>query len=114
VKIGWYGVHYALMPCCALITTVYGQRAPDPEPAMASKKPDAQRRQARCIFAYHAAAWQCEGLRVVRQPAFVVTDAHEDARRRVGCHLQALVSGHRHWGWGDACGGLIPSISLLS
>jgi hypothetical protein len=59
------------MPCCALITTVYGRRAPDPAPAMASQKPEAQRRQARCRFAYHVAACTCEGLRVVSPPALL-------------------------------------------
>jgi hypothetical protein len=38
VKIGWHGVHYALTQCYELITTVYFSSAPDPEPAMASKK----------------------------------------------------------------------------
>src|SRR5262252_6215105 len=38
---------------------------------MAAKKHDAQRRQARCICAYHEAACKCEGLRVVSQPALL-------------------------------------------
>src|SRR2546430_11431938 len=38
---------------------------------MASKKQDAQRRQARCIFAYHEAACKCEGVSVVSQPALL-------------------------------------------
>jgi len=46
--------------------------------------------------------------------ACVAADAREDARRGVECHLQTLVSRHGHRGEGDACGGIIPSISLLS
>src|SRR4029453_5658859 len=38
---------------------------------MASKKQDAQRRQARCICEYHEAACKCEGLSVVSQPALL-------------------------------------------
>src|SRR5881296_151129 len=38
---------------------------------MASKKQDAQRRPARCIFAYHEAACKCEGLSFVSQPALL-------------------------------------------
>ena len=38
---------------------------------MASKKQDAQCRQARCICEYHEAACKCEGLSVVSQPALL-------------------------------------------
>ena len=38
---------------------------------MASKTHDAQRRQARCRFAYHKAACTCAGLRVVSHPALL-------------------------------------------
>src|SRR5215470_15241915 len=38
---------------------------------MAAKKHDAQRRQARCICAYHAAACTCEGLRCVSHPVLL-------------------------------------------
>src|SRR5215813_1396610 len=38
---------------------------------MASKKQDAQRRQARCIFEYHEAACTCEGLRCVSHPVLL-------------------------------------------
>src|SRR5215471_10832511 len=38
---------------------------------MASKKQDAQRRQARFIFEYHEAACTCEGVRCVSQPVLL-------------------------------------------
>jgi hypothetical protein len=56
VKIGWRGLQYALTRCYALITTVYLSSEPDPEPAMASKKQEAKRRQLRFVFAYQEAA----------------------------------------------------------
>ena len=56
LKIGWHWVHYALTQCYELITTVYFSSAPDPEPAMASKKQDAKRRQSRFVFEYQEAA----------------------------------------------------------
>jgi hypothetical protein len=56
LKIGWHWVHYALTRCYALITTAYLSSEPDPEPAMASKKQDATRRQSRFVFAYQEAA----------------------------------------------------------
>jgi Transposase DDE domain len=56
LKIGWHWVQYALSRCYELITTVYLSSAPDPEPAMASKKQDAQRRQSRFVFEYQEAA----------------------------------------------------------
>jgi hypothetical protein len=56
LKIGWHWVHYALTQCYELITTVYLNSAPDPEPAMASKKQDAQRRQSRFVFENQEAA----------------------------------------------------------
>lgn len=56
LKIGWNWVHYALNRGYELITSVYLSGEPDPEPAMASKKQDAKRRQARFVFAYQEAA----------------------------------------------------------
>jgi hypothetical protein len=56
LKIGWHWVQYALTRYDELITTVYLSSAPDPEPAMASKQQDAQRRQSRFVFEYQEAA----------------------------------------------------------
>jgi len=56
LKIGWNWVHYALNRGYELITSVYLSGEPDPEPAMASKKQDEKRRQARFVFAYQEAA----------------------------------------------------------
>ena len=56
LKIGWHWVHYALNRGYELITSVYLSGEPDPEPAMASKKQDAKRRQARFVFEYQEAA----------------------------------------------------------
>ena len=56
LKIGWRWLQYALTRCYALITTVYLSSEPDPEPAMASKKQEAKRRQLRFVFAYQEAA----------------------------------------------------------
>jgi len=56
LKMGWHGVHYALNRGYELITSVYVSGEPDPEPAMASKKQDEKRRQARFVFEYQEAA----------------------------------------------------------
>ena len=56
LKIGWNWVHYALNRGYELITAVYLSGEPDPEPAMASKKQDEKRRQARFVFEYQEAA----------------------------------------------------------
>lgn len=56
LKIGWQWVHYALHRGYDLITSVYLSSAPDPEPAMASKKQEEKRRQSRFVFAYQEAA----------------------------------------------------------
>ena len=56
LKIGWHWVNYALNRGYELITSVYLSGEPDPEPAMASKKQDEKRRQARFVFAYQEAA----------------------------------------------------------
>jgi len=56
LKIGWNGVHYALNRGYELLRTAYLSSEPDPEPAMASKKQDAKRRQSRFVFAYQEAA----------------------------------------------------------
>ena len=56
LKMGWNGVHYALNRGYELITSVYLSGEPDPEPAMASKKQDEKRRQARFVFEYQEAA----------------------------------------------------------
>ncbi len=56
VKIGWHWVQYALSRGYELITMVYLSSEPDPEPAMASKKQDEKRRQARFVFEYQEVA----------------------------------------------------------
>jgi hypothetical protein len=56
LKIGWHWVTYALIRGYELYTTVYLSSEADPEPAMASKKQEAMRRQARFIFEYQEAA----------------------------------------------------------
>ena len=56
LKMGWHWVHYALTQCYELITTVYLSSAPDPGPAMASKKQEARRRQSRFVFENQEAA----------------------------------------------------------
>ena len=56
LKIGWNWVSYALNRGYELITSVYLSGEPDPEPAMASKKQDEKRRQARFVFEYQEAA----------------------------------------------------------
>jgi hypothetical protein len=56
LKIGWHWVNYALNRGYELITLVYLSSEPDPEPAMASKKQDEKRRQARFVFEYQEAA----------------------------------------------------------
>jgi hypothetical protein len=56
LQIGWNGVHYALHRGYERITSVYLSGEPAPEPAMASKKQDEKRRQARFVFEYQEAA----------------------------------------------------------
>jgi len=56
LKIGWNGVTYALIRGYELLTTAYLSSEPDPEPAMASKKQDAKRRQSRFVFESQEAA----------------------------------------------------------
>ena len=56
LKIGWHWVTYALIRGYELYTTVYLSSEVDPEPAMASKKQDAARRQSRFVFEYQEAA----------------------------------------------------------
>ncbi len=56
LKIGWKWVHYALVRGYELLTSAYLSSEPDPEPAMASKKQDEKRRQARFVFEYQEAA----------------------------------------------------------
>jgi hypothetical protein len=56
LKIGWNWVNYALNRGYELLTSVYLSGEPDPEPAMASKKQDKKRRQARFVFEYQEAA----------------------------------------------------------
>src|SRR5688572_28921998 len=56
LKIGWYWVMYAIIQGYELYTTVFLSSEADPEPAMASKKQDAMRRQSRFSFEYQEAA----------------------------------------------------------
>lgn len=56
LKIGWHWVTYALTRGYELYTTVFLSSEADPEPAMASKKQDAMRRQSRFSFEYQEAA----------------------------------------------------------
>jgi hypothetical protein len=56
LKIGWSWVTYALTRGYELYTTVYLCSEADLEPAMASKKQDATRRQSRFVFQYQEAA----------------------------------------------------------
>ena len=56
LKIGWHWVTYALIRGYELYTTVFLSSEADPEPAMASKKQEATRRQSRFIFEYQQAA----------------------------------------------------------
>jgi Transposase DDE domain len=56
LKIGWHWVTYALIRGYELYTTVYLSSEADPEPAMASKKQDAARRQSRFVFEYQEGA----------------------------------------------------------
>jgi len=56
LKIGWLWVAYALTRCYELYTWVYLSSEADPEPAMASRKQDRERRQCRFLFEYAAAA----------------------------------------------------------
>lgn len=56
LKIGWHWVMYAIIQGYELYTTVFLSSEADPEPAMASKKQDAMRRQSRFSFEYQEAA----------------------------------------------------------
>jgi Transposase DDE domain len=56
LKIGWYWVVYAITRGYELYTTGFLSSEADPEPAMASKKQDAMRRQSRFSFEYQEAA----------------------------------------------------------
>src|SRR5918992_3253345 len=56
LKIGWSWMTYALTRGYELYTTLYLCSETDPEPAMASKKQDATRRQSRYLFEYQEAA----------------------------------------------------------
>lgn len=56
LKIGWHWVTYALTRGYELYTTVFLSSEADPEPAMASKKQEAARRQSRFVFEYQQAA----------------------------------------------------------
>lgn len=56
LKIGWLWVAYALTRGYELYTWVYLSSEADPEPAMASRKQDRERRQYRFWFEYAAAA----------------------------------------------------------
>jgi Transposase DDE domain len=56
LKIGWHWVTYALIRGYELYTTVFLSSEADPEPAMASKKQEAARRQSRFVFEYQEAA----------------------------------------------------------
>jgi hypothetical protein len=56
LKIGWLWVAYALTRGYELYTWVYLSSEADPEPAMASKKQNRERRQCRFLFEYAAAA----------------------------------------------------------
>jgi hypothetical protein len=56
LKIGWMWVTYALARGYELFASVFLSSEADPEPAMASKRQDAQRRQSRFVFEYQEAA----------------------------------------------------------
>jgi len=56
LKIGWLWVPYALTRGYELYTWVYLSSEADPEPAIASRKQDRERRQCRFLFEYEAAA----------------------------------------------------------
>ncbi len=56
LKIGWHWLIYALVQGYELYTTLYLSSEAAPEPAMASKKQDAIRRQSRFVFEYEEAA----------------------------------------------------------
>lgn len=56
LKIGWMWVAYALTRGYELFASVSLSSEVDPEPAMASKRQDAQRRQFRFVFEYQEAA----------------------------------------------------------
>lgn len=56
VKMGWNGGPYALIRGDELLTTAYFRSDPASDPALASKKQDAKRRQGRLVFAWQEAA----------------------------------------------------------
>ncbi len=56
LKIGWNWVTYALIRGYELLTTAYLSSDPDSDPAIASKKQDAKRRQFRFVFEWQEAA----------------------------------------------------------
>jgi len=56
LKIGWSWVTYALIRGYELLTTAYFSSDPDSDPAIASKKQDAKRRQGRFVFQWQEAA----------------------------------------------------------
>jgi len=56
LKIGWSWVTYALIRGYELLTTAYLSSDPDSDPAIASKKQDAKRRQGRFVFQWQEAA----------------------------------------------------------
>jgi hypothetical protein len=56
LKIGWSWVTYALIRGYELLTTAYLSSDPESDPAIASKKQDAKRRQGRFVFQWQEAA----------------------------------------------------------
>jgi len=56
LKIGWNWVTYALIRGYELLTTAYLSSDPESDPAIASKKQDAKRRQFRFVFQWQEAA----------------------------------------------------------
>jgi hypothetical protein len=56
LKIGWNWVAYALIRGYELLTTAYLSSDPESDPAIASKKQDAKRRQCRFVFEWQEAA----------------------------------------------------------
>jgi len=56
LKIGWNWVTYALRRGYELLTTAYLSSDPESDPAIASKKQDAKRRQCRFVFEWQEAA----------------------------------------------------------
>jgi hypothetical protein len=56
LKIGWNWVAYALLRGYELLTTAYLSSDPESDPAIASKKQDAKRRQCRFVFQWQEVA----------------------------------------------------------